>query len=73
MVVEQSLSPGAELDKINRSAELLGKFMHLVENMGRSAEEQEAKREDAESGKTAAVDPGDALRRMCELYGIKLG
>jgi hypothetical protein len=47
--------------------------MHLVENMGRSAEEQEAKREHAESGQTAAVDPGDALRRMCELYGIKLG
>jgi hypothetical protein len=73
MVVEQSLSPGAELDRINRSAALIGKFIVLVENMGRSAEEQEAKREQADSGQTAAVDPGDALRRMCELYGIKLG
>ena len=73
VAVEQSLSPGVDLDKINRTAEVLSKFMAAVEQMGQRAEASERERQRDESSTGERIDLDETLRRMFDKYNIRLG
>ena len=71
VAVEQSLSPGVDLDKINRTAEVLSKFMAAVEQMGQRAEAGERERQRDESSTGVRIDPDEILRRILDKYDIR--